>query len=86
MGSMDCVAGNSYSRGRDIKLLIRDIRDPEGKKRAITVRSWSTIKDVKDKLKDFIQVPTNAQRLYFGTLLNSRGDLPNHRTLGDAGH
>ena len=32
-----------------------------------------------------MHVPPNAQRLYFGPLLSSGGELPNHRTLHDAG-
>jgi hypothetical protein len=72
-------------RGTDIKIYVRDVRDPEQKKRALTVRSWSTIKDVKDVLKDLIHVPPSAQRLYYGPLLTSKGELPNHRSLHDAG-
>lgn len=70
-------------RGPDIKIFIRDVS--ETKKRSITVRSWSTVKDVKDTIKELIHVPTKSQRLYFGPLLASGGDLPNHRTLHDAG-
>jgi hypothetical protein len=72
-------------RGPDIKLFIRDVREPEAKKRAISVRSWSTIKDVKDVIKSLIHVPTSSQRLYYGPLLTRGKELPNHRTLQDAG-
>jgi Phosphatidylinositol 3- and 4-kinase len=72
-------------RGPDLKLFVRDVRDRQGRKRAISVRSWSTIKDVKGVVQQVIQVPPGAQRLYFGPLLTSGGELPNHRTLHDAG-
>jgi len=73
---------DSY-RGPDLKLFVRDVR--EGKKRPITVRSWSTIKDVKEKIQQIIHVPPHAIRLYFGPLLTSGKELPNHRTLHDVG-
>jgi len=73
---------DSY-RGPDLKLFVRDVQ--EGKKRPITVRSWCTIKDVKEKIQQIIHVPTHAMRLYFGPLLTSGKELPNHRTLHDAG-
>lgn len=72
-------------RGVDLKLFVRDVRDRLGRKRPITVRTWSSIKDVKDKIQQAIHVPLNAQRLYFGPLLTSGKELPNHRTLHDAG-
>jgi hypothetical protein len=81
MVSMD---KNSF-RGPDLKIFVRDVRDRQGKKRPITVRSWATIKDVKDSIQQAIHVPTSAQRLYFGPLLTSGGELPNYRTLHDAG-
>jgi hypothetical protein len=81
MVSMD---KNSY-RGPDLKLFVRDVRDRQGKKRPITVRSWATIKDVKDSIQQVIHVPPSAQRLYFGPLLTSEKELPNYRSLHDAG-
>jgi hypothetical protein len=51
----------------------------------VTVRPWSTIKDVKDAIQAALQVPAGSQRLYFGPLMSSGGELPNHRTLHDAG-
>jgi hypothetical protein len=75
----------SAFRGSDLKLFVRDVRDKQGRKRPITVRSWSTVKDVKDTIQQAIHVPHSAQRLYFGPLLTSGGELPNHRTLHDAG-
>lgn len=73
---------DSY-RGPDLKLFVRDVR--EGKKRPIAVRSWSTIKDVKEKIQQITHVPPHAIRLYFGPLLTSGRELPNHRTLHDVG-
>lgn len=72
-------------RGPDLKLFVRDVRDRQARKRAITVRSWSTIKEVKHVIQKIMHVPPSAQRLYFGPLLSSGGELPNHRTLHDAG-
>jgi hypothetical protein len=82
MVSMDKKEASTY-RGPDLKLFIRDVCDRQGKKRPINVRSWSTIKDVKDIIQKTLQVPPSSQRLYFGPLLTR--DLPNHRTLHDAG-
>jgi len=75
----------SAFRGADLKLFVRDVRDRQGRKRPITVRSWSTIKDVKDTIQQALRIPTSAQRIYFGPLLTSGKELPNHRTLHDAG-
>ena len=72
-------------RGPDLKLFVRDVRDRQARKRPITVRSWSTIKDVKDTIQQAIHVPASKQRLFFGPLLTSGRELPNHRTLHDAG-
>lgn len=75
----------SSARGPDLTLFVRDVRDRQGRKRPVTVRSWSTIKDVKDAIQKLIDVPSGMQRLFFGPLLTSGGELPNHRTLQDAG-
>eukprot|EP00428_Durinskia_dybowskii_P008498 CAMPEP_0170307914 /NCGR_PEP_ID=MMETSP0116_2-20130129/54385_1 /TAXON_ID=400756 /ORGANISM="Durinskia baltica, Strain CSIRO CS-38" /LENGTH=132 /DNA_ID=CAMNT_0010560073 /DNA_START=118 /DNA_END=514 /DNA_ORIENTATION=- len=72
-------------RGADLKLFVRDVRDRQGRKRPITVRSWSTIKDVKDMIQQAIHIPASSQRLFFGPLLTSGKELPNHRSLHDAG-
>lgn len=72
-------------RGADLKLFVRDVRDRQGRKRPITVRTWSSIKDVKDIIQQAIRVPASSQRLYFGPLLTSGKELPNHRSLHDAG-
>jgi len=76
---------NAAVRGPDLKLFIKDVRDRQQRKRAITIRSWSTIQEVKHVIQKIMHVPPNAQRLYFGPLLSSGGELPNHRTLHDAG-
>jgi phosphatidylinositol 4-kinase type 2 len=75
----------SVQRSADLKIFVRNVRDLQGKKRSISVRQWATVKDVKDILQQLIHVPANAQRLYFGPLLTSGKELPNHRTLYDAG-
>lgn len=72
-------------RGADLKLFVRDVRDRQGRKRPITIRSWSTIKDVKDTIQQAIHIPASSQRLFFGPLLTSGKELPNHRSLHDAG-
>lgn len=76
---------NAAVRGPDLKLFIRDVRDQQHRKRAITVRSWSTIQEVKHVIQKIMHVPPSAQRLFFGPLLSSGRELPNHRTLHDAG-
>lgn len=68
-----------------LKIFIKDLRDRQGRKRPLTIRSWSTIKDVKDQIQQLLHVPPSAQRLYFGPLLISGKELPNHRSLHDAG-
>ena len=67
----------------DLQLYFRDVR--QGKKRPITVRSWSTILDVKKVIQKKIHVPVQSQHLYFGPLLTSGKTLPNHRSLHDVG-
>lgn len=76
---------NAAVRGPDLKLFIKDVRDRQQRKRAITIRSWSTIQEVKHVIQKIMHVPPNAQRLFFGPLLSSGRELPNHRTLHDAG-
>jgi len=76
---------DSVHYSSDIKIFIKDISDSQGRKRALTVKTWSTIKDVKDSIKGLLHVPQSAQRLYFGPLMTTGCDLPNHRTLNDAG-
>jgi len=69
--------------GADIRIFVNDVADSLSRKRAIVVRSWSTIKDVKDLIQQQFHVPSSSQRLYFGTVFGK--PLPNHRTLQDAG-
>jgi hypothetical protein len=75
------VSENNIYRQPELKLYFRDVRDPQGKKRSFTLRSWATVKDAKDAIQRLIQIPPHAQRLYFGPIQ----ELPNHRTLHDAG-
>jgi phosphatidylinositol 4-kinase type 2 len=75
---------DSY-RGPDLNLFVRDVHDPQGRKKPISVKSWSTVKDLKDAIQQILHVPTSAQRLFFGPLMTSGGELPNYRTLHDAG-
>jgi hypothetical protein len=85
MGSLDNhdLKASAALRSPDLKLFYRDVR--QSKKRSIEVRSWSTIKDVKQVIYKQIHVPVHSQRLFFGPLLTSGKELPNHRTLHDVG-
>jgi len=74
---------NTIRSSPDLQLYFRDVR--QGRKKPITVRSWSTILDVKKIVQQKIHLPIQSQRLYFGPLLTSGKPLPNHRTLHDAG-
>lgn len=76
---------DTSSHGPDLKLFVRDVADKQGRKRPLSVKTWSTVKDVKDALQQHLHVPSSAQRLFFGPLLTSGGELPNHRSLHDAG-
>ena len=69
----------------DLRLYVKDVDDPHSRKRPLIVKTWSTIKDVKDHVQKLLHVPSSAQRLYFGPLMTANSDLPNHRTLQDAG-
>jgi len=71
--------------GTDLKIFIKDISDNQGRKRPLMVKTWSTIKDIKDDIRRLLYVPQSAQRLYFGPLMATGSDLPNHRRLNDAG-
>lgn len=76
---------STSSSNFDLKLYIKDVHDKHGRKRPLSVKPWATIKDVKDLLTTHLHVPPSSQRLYFGPLLTSARELPNHRTLMDAG-
>lgn len=69
----------------DLKIFIKDVHDTHARKRALTVRPWASIKDVKDQLTKHLHIPASSQCIYFGPLLSSAKELPNHRTLQDAG-
>lgn len=79
------VSMDTYYTSPDLQIFVKVVRDRQAQKHPITVRSWSTIKDVKDAIQTTLQVPPSAQRLYYGPLLTSGGELPNHRSLHDAG-
>jgi phosphatidylinositol 4-kinase type 2 len=76
---------SSSSNNFDLKLFIKDVHDKHGRKRPLSVKPWASIKDVKDLLANHLHVPPSSQRLYFGPLITSARELPNHRTLMDAG-
>mmetsp|Transcript_20707 Transcript_20707/g.38673 ORF Transcript_20707/g.38673 Transcript_20707/m.38673 type:complete len:795 (-) Transcript_20707:147-2531(-) len=63
-----------------IKLYIRDLRYPTAAKRSLSLRPWSTIKDVKNLLQQQLALPPASQNLYLGPTL-----LKNTRTLNDCG-
>lgn len=69
----------------DLKLFVKDVDDPHGRKRPLTVKTWATVKDVKDSLQKLLHIPSSSQRLYVGPLLTPGHALPNHRSLEDAG-
>lgn len=71
--------------GPDLKLFVKDVSDPHSKKRPVTVKTWSTVKDVKDVIQKFLSIPPALQKLYRGPLMSSGEPLPNHRSLHDAG-
>lgn len=66
----------------DLKIFVKDVGDKLARKRPLTVKTWSTVKDVKDVLQQHLHVPPSAQKLFFRP---SGGELPNYRTLSDAG-
>jgi len=69
----------------DLKIFIKDVHDRNGRKRPLTVKPWATVKDVKDMLCKHLHVQPSAQAIYYGPLLTSARELPNYRTLQDAG-
>jgi len=71
--------------GPDLKVYIKDVADKHGRKRVLNMKTWSTIKDIKDAVQKLLHVPQSAQLIYFGPLMASGLALPNHRTLSDAG-
>jgi len=73
------------SPSADLKLFIKDVHDLHGRKRPLEVRPWACVKDVKDMLSRLLHVPPSSQSIYFGALLGTARELPNHRSLQDAG-
>lgn len=71
-------------RGLDLEILIKDLRQG-GKKSPIFVKSWSSVKDVKDTIQSTLDLPCHLQRLYFGPLLSKGCELKNHWSLHDVG-
>ena len=53
----------------------------KGRKRGITVKPWTTIKDLKDRLSSLLHVPSASQRLYYGP----SHSLKNARNMQDIG-
>ncbi|KAL7522280.1 hypothetical protein ACHAWX_006971 [Stephanocyclus meneghinianus] len=76
---------NDTSTISDLKIFIKDVHDKNGRKRPLTVKPWATVKDVKDLLCKHLHVAPHLQKIYFGPLLTRATELPNHRTLQDAG-
>jgi len=65
---------------------VKDVSDMHGRKLLLIVKAWATVKDVKDQLFGQLAIPPCAQRLYLGGPLQTYSrELPNHRTLHDAG-
>lgn len=51
-------------------------RKKSGGKRPLSVKSWSTVKDVKQTLQSLLHVPSSKQRLFFqGRELGEKGKL-----------
>ncbi|CAJ1969230.1 unnamed protein product [Cylindrotheca closterium] len=79
------VRNESSFRGAELKLFVVDVDDKSRRKRPITVQSWCCVKDIKDIVHRTIHYPPHSQRLFFGPLMTSGQELPNHRSLHDAG-
>jgi hypothetical protein len=85
MSHHNTLGRNDASNLSDLKIFIKDVDDKNGRKRPLVVKPWATTKDVKDLLCKHIHVAPHLQGLYFGPLLTRATELPNHRTLQDAG-
>jgi len=79
------VSMDTYHTSPDLQIFVRVAGVRPKQRLPITVRSWSTVKDVKDAVQTLLQVPPNAQHLYYGRPVYTGGELPNHRSLHDAG-
>jgi len=83
--SHHAALGRNDSSISDLKIFIKDVHDKNGRKRPLSVKPWATVKDVKDLLCKHLHVAPHLQALYFGPLVTRTSELPNHRTLQDAG-
>ena len=65
----------------------QDLNDPHSKKRPLLhLRSWSTVKDVKDRLSSHLRIPSRDIVVYFGVKGGrAGGGLRNGWTLEDCG-
>mmetsp|Transcript_12395 Transcript_12395/g.18589 ORF Transcript_12395/g.18589 Transcript_12395/m.18589 type:complete len:670 (-) Transcript_12395:137-2146(-) len=80
MASHGQVVNNKFEGFRDMVLFIKDLRNPNNRKRKLVAKSYSSVKDIKDILAGHLQVPVAMQRLFY------RGrELRNNRTLFDCG-
>lgn len=77
------LSGPERYRDPKLRVFIRDVSD--NKTRQLEVQSWATVKDVKDMISGKLVVKASSIRLFFSPLLTSGRELPNHRTLHDAG-
>ncbi|GMH50715.1 hypothetical protein TrRE_jg5096 [Triparma retinervis] len=65
----------------EFRVFVRDVQDNHGHKRALHVKPWTTIKDIKDRLSSILSIPPSSQRLFYGP----SQPLKNNRTLNDVG-
>ena len=74
--------------GSNLQIFVKDVSGRKGRKLCpLTVKTWSTINDVKDVLTQYLRVPSSSQSLYYDSPLLTFGgeEVPNHHTLHDAG-
>ena len=50
----------------EFRVFVRDVQDNHGHKRALHVKPWTTIKDIKDRLSSILSIPSASQRLFYG--------------------
>ncbi|CAM9472017.1 unnamed protein product [Chrysoparadoxa australica] len=63
-----------------LTVFVKDLRSPHSRKRPLVVRSWSSVKDLKDSLASLLNIPSSQQRLFY------RGrELRNQHLLQDCG-
>ncbi|CAI5739625.1 unnamed protein product [Hyaloperonospora brassicae] len=48
-----------------VVVYVKDFRDPLERRKKLVLHPWSTIKDIKNKLKVVFNVPSNAQKLFY---------------------